>query len=119
MKRLANKIPLEERFRRLGKGCPSDPDYVLCTLKTLAQIPILTYLESNDFHELMRLLGTPLEEAIAMTYRDAAVYIATLRSMPEHREACDEATILIAAPFFSSYLERRSYYPSSQENNST
>lgn len=116
---MGNKISLEERFRRLEKGCPSDPEYVLCALKHLAQTPITVYLYVLDIQPLTHLLDLPLDALLMMNYREVAAHIVTMRNMPEHKQACDDAIALMAAPFYSSYLERRHLYPPLQTKTST
>lgn len=109
---MRNRIPLEERFQRLESGYPSDPDYILCALKKMAQTPICIYLSGLDgtLETLIKLLGVSHEDAATMTYRDAAAHIVRLRIVSSTKGLADEAAELLALPLYNSYEERKELY---------
>lgn len=107
-----NKIPLEQRLTRIKEGYPSDPDFIVSAIKSMANIPIRVYLNSFETERirLRQILNITEEEEKEMTYKDVAIRIE------KRRKDREEAVRILAAPAKRCYEERSYAYGNGTEN---
>ena len=100
-----NKIPLEDRFRRIEDSNTSDDAYNITTIKKMADMPIDIYLAAfgDELNKLIELLGLSPAKAKCLYYRDIAYVI----SKPCYDWSVKDAAVKILALPFRRYCEER------------
>lgn len=121
-----NQISLKERISRISSGYPSDPDFVVSAIESMAQIPLYTYLNGFDKQRdrLRLLLGIRKGKEKEATYQDAAYRIYLMYLLPEAfqrktgilespaelQKMAHEAVDILALPLQKCYEERKLRY---------
>jgi len=100
-----NKIPLEDRFRRIEDSNTSDNAYNIAIIKKMADMPIDTYLAAfgDALDNLIELLGLSPTTAKCLYYRDIAYVI----SKPCYDWSVKDAAVKILALPFQRCCEER------------
>jgi len=114
-----NQISLDQRLNRIKAGFPSDPAFVISSIKSLARIPITVYLNAFNDEEarLYEILGMePYDEQNELTYLKVAIRIYEMRKLPEYKELANEAIYILSLPLRRCYEERKSVYEKRTED---
>ena len=98
-----NKIPLSVRLERVSKLYPSDPDYVVSCIYSMADIPISSYLSEQSFERLQELLGVPPD----MPYKKVAEIIFEIHQQDQNNAVAAESIRLLAGPFLRCITAER------------
>lgn len=104
-----SRIPLDKRIERLKVGSPSDPDFTVKIIKTMADMPIADYLNTFDREKqiLMEMFHLSEKRLKELTYQDIAFRIRNKWLLPEGKEDAVVAMDLLGAPMRFSYEERQ------------
>lgn len=104
-----NRISLNERIKRLRSGYPSDTDYVISAIQTLAEIPITIYLGSDSvkIKELSCLLGIDVNILMKLSYKEVALYISILHDTGQDNETFNGIIEILTIPLRLCYEERK------------
>lgn len=111
------RLPLAERFERMGNGYPAHPEYIARAIQTMAHTPISVYLHDFELERarLMELME-PWGATEDMTYQEMAAFIRDLRRTPDGAQIAAEVADHIAAPLLRCYKEREADYGQMDEN---
>lgn len=106
--RTIHPIALKTRLKRLREGRPSDPEFTLSAIRSMADIPVALYLSafSEKRKRLRQILSVTEEEEKAMTYKEAAQRLIRMSPSEWDIGLMDEAVDILAAPLKKYYEER-------------
>ena len=108
-----NKISLDERLERLGNGSASDPDYIVCILKKLAQMPLEVYMSGCEvpYSRLQQIVRLQ-RDAPPLTYQQMATLIVQLahQNVPHSKECAYQLSGYLSKPLWQYYEERKHLY---------
>lgn len=110
-----NKIPLDERLKRLSKGYASDDAYNICIIRKMADVPIRIFLKDfeSEYTKLINLLTLKEEEMECATYKDIATKFYLLQKLPDtplNNYMKTEVLRILALPFLRCYERKMWIY---------
>lgn len=112
-----NKIPMKERLKRLQTGYASDPEFIISSIRAMADIPVRVYLISfpAEQQRLWELLNISEQKQETITYKKAAKYIKTIWLSQPNEIIAAEVIYQLAALLRKCYEERKTAYAGNTE----
>lgn len=109
------RIPLQERIKRISMGYAADPEFITSAIQSMATCPVLSYLSAFEAEKerLQEILEGVTEET---TYQETAVHIQKMLLSPELKTLANEAVELLAVPLRNCYQRRKEAYGSHAED---